>query len=574
MKTKSRTKNKHAQLQFKALRNLSFILAGVILVGALIYYVKSGVTGSSAFEQFPRSLVYAVVSQSGVPQVSAADGTSYAVHYAKPGDTVDMYVVVKNLSKNTKALVWYPQHELAAETNMPNAHAIGAGTFGDVQPTWLDNSSFIMNGNRLAYYDGPAVHKGKYMVLAWRIKIANSAVLGNYPLDVALVREYDEQGNRVYNNGKTYPISYIHWVFNVSNIDMYSSNFHERSGYTPTAVAVKYETAPDKMSISTYNLTSGQVREIYQATINNLNWGMHPVIADPYVGKLLLTTDPSRGTSDQVIDLNGNSVNVPGLDLNQWWFRALAAPDSQTWMLEKNFFDGVHIYDLAKQAASVFAFDRNLNERFWLADSSRVFWSAYRGNKLAFYQLFMNSDRQPEPVWWLNHQGFNEAKFSLEGNVGIGTIVNYNSAWKWVPPSEIKSIRIDTGLVQSLIKSSVAKYRVEAISPDGSMFIFTADYPSGSLVNSMEGGGQVGVDNTVTFISRTGDVFQPMVLSKDMTGISVRGWSKDNRYVVYEEYPYCGEGAGEVCPDSKLWLFDLSARQKITPAITNIIGII
>ena len=77
-------------------------IAALIIVVALGYYLNNGIFFSSAFEQLPRSLAYYMAEQSGLPNY---DGEmNLGVHYAKPGDVVDMWITVENMSKNPKKL--------------------------------------------------------------------------------------------------------------------------------------------------------------------------------------------------------------------------------------------------------------------------------------------------------------------------------------------------------------------------------------------------------------------------------------------------------------------------------------
>ncbi len=182
------------------------VLATLIFV----WYQNYTIQNAKAFEQLPRSLTYVRISQSGSP---GSDG-SYI--HANPGDTVAMWLTVKNQSTNPKAQVWYGRGDLPNEgPNYPNAHAIGVGTAKprDSKPNWLDDSSFTINGNRFMYYDGQPVAKGQTMTLSWNVKIAANATPGTYNLHVALVREFDEWGTRVNLNGSRYRYQDVLWKF-------------------------------------------------------------------------------------------------------------------------------------------------------------------------------------------------------------------------------------------------------------------------------------------------------------------------------------------------------------------------
>lgn len=175
------------------------IAIAAILVGLL--WLPGG--AAQAFEQLPRSLAWELIAQSGEKKYNSAS-YPYAVHYAQAGDTVEMWATVKNWSRNPRAQMWYGQSSLLNEgPNYPNAHAIGVGTWDpmDHQPTFLDPSSFVVNGNRLVYYDGPAINRGQTVTIRWKVKIAANTADGIYDLPLALVRELDEWGYRVTPSG-------------------------------------------------------------------------------------------------------------------------------------------------------------------------------------------------------------------------------------------------------------------------------------------------------------------------------------------------------------------------------------
>jgi hypothetical protein len=89
----------------------------------------SFVRPAQAFESFPRSLAWELISQSGEIAYNAA-GYPYGIHYVQPGDTVEMSIAVRNRSRNRQAEMWYGKSALLSEgPSYPNAHAIGVGTW-------------------------------------------------------------------------------------------------------------------------------------------------------------------------------------------------------------------------------------------------------------------------------------------------------------------------------------------------------------------------------------------------------------------------------------------------------------
>ena len=186
----------------------SYWLIGILVAAALLglYYLHN-TPGSSAFEAFPGSLNYSLEAQSGE---SSSGG--YIVK-ANPGDTVRMWIRVKNLSNNPKSQVWYGKSALIPEgERYPNAHAIGVGVFEplDWQPQWIDPNSFVIHGNRLTYYDGPPVYRGQTIDLAWDVKVRANCPPSVQELRLNLVREFDTWGNKT-NGDKS-----IAWRFIVA----------------------------------------------------------------------------------------------------------------------------------------------------------------------------------------------------------------------------------------------------------------------------------------------------------------------------------------------------------------------
>ena len=189
----------------------------VILVAviALLFSFFIPAQSAQAFEQLPRSLRWELISQSGTTAYNDA-GYPYGIHYANQGDTVDMWMTVKNHSSNPRGQVWYGKSNILPEgPQYPNAHAIGVGTWDPMDhiPNFLDPSSFVINNNRLGYYDGPAIHRGQTMTLPWRVKIKDNIPNGTYDLVLSLVREFDEWGYRTTSSGANHRYRSMLWRF-------------------------------------------------------------------------------------------------------------------------------------------------------------------------------------------------------------------------------------------------------------------------------------------------------------------------------------------------------------------------
>jgi hypothetical protein len=208
---------------------ISFILAVVLAVG---FVLPTDV--ADAFQQFPRSLAWELMSQSGVQKVDF-NGDPYAVHYVQPGETVQMHVTVRNRSRNRQAEMWYGASSILPEgPNYPNAHAIGLGTWDPMDniPSFLDPSSFVINGNRFAYYNGEPINKGQSMTLNFQVKIKDGVADGTYDLVTSFVREFDEWGWRDNGRGQNHRYRSMLWKFVVGDEYNLQTTSDYSVGYT------------------------------------------------------------------------------------------------------------------------------------------------------------------------------------------------------------------------------------------------------------------------------------------------------------------------------------------------------
>lgn len=195
---------------------LTKIILGLGIFALIPIALLSSPKPTQAFEQHLNSLVYEVVDQ------SSNKLANYVDYQVNRGDTINMWVTLKNRSRNSKALMWYGKNDLPVEgPNYPNAHCIGIGTTEprDREVYFLDESSFVINNNRFTYYNGSPVYKGDNLTLNWQIKITSE----NYPKDgvfslkLAPVREFDEWGLRVNASNVKTVKQYIEWIFVVGN---------------------------------------------------------------------------------------------------------------------------------------------------------------------------------------------------------------------------------------------------------------------------------------------------------------------------------------------------------------------
>ena len=592
----------------QAIKNFSLWLAGLIILGGLIYYVSYGISGSSAFEQLPRSLVYYVADQSGLTQSDKYG--NYGVHYAQPGDTVTMWMTVKNLSRNPAAYVWYPVNELPDEgKDYPYAHAIGAATANDVSPFWLDGSSFVLNGNRLTYYDGPAVHRGKYMTLAWQVKISNDAVLGSaYPLSLGLVREFDEWGIKVNSVGRTAQMQAIRWVFKISNMDVYSNmpvttvaNYSGKLVYEDLSYGLAE-------TILSRDLNTGQTTQLFSRTrADSYSPTIYARLMDPREGIFWVgqTINDQWGYGDKwnvFTDLYNTTLAGVGVsayvleeDLKQsdWWDAVgigSISPSSTAFpvnpihlAVEKYNSRGISLYDYTNKQIISFAPRLNSSpwdmaefsgyaQKLWTADYSKLYLGRCNADNrdvctdgLSTWQFdqitFLTGDYpRLESASILNEQNFNTVEFDLNTGTAVGSTYSLKSGIPF-PPSNIKAVDLNSGAVQSVGKSSSAAYKVEKVSADGGWMFYTMRNSTGSVDDV-----KTPHDKMVAFISRVGDIYQPMLVAQDFDHLKVLGWTQDNRYLAYLEYRNCNSFG---CASS-LKIFDTQNRgHLVTPAWPN-----
>ena len=162
---------------------------------------------------------YEWVSQSGT---ISADGLAHEYTNLEPGQTINLSLTLYNRSGNTIQ----SRHRLG---NSPDKQVpIGSWGIGsqtphqDGTPHFLDTSSYVLNNNRFAYYEGADVSNNSLITMNWNIKLANNLADGVYNLYVRPVSEYLAWTRQI-KNGKLLPTtsSDIYWRFVVGEGDVF-----------------------------------------------------------------------------------------------------------------------------------------------------------------------------------------------------------------------------------------------------------------------------------------------------------------------------------------------------------------
>lgn len=143
--------------------------------------------------------VYAFKWISQTPATVTADGVAHYVT-ANQGDTVTLSVTLQNTAGRV----------IKGKSSLPAAPAgyqvpigsYGIGVRGDAQTPWIDASSFVLNGNRFVYYDGPDVAIGGNITMTFTVKVAATAANGTYNLYYKPVFDYEAWTRQTAWNGK------------------------------------------------------------------------------------------------------------------------------------------------------------------------------------------------------------------------------------------------------------------------------------------------------------------------------------------------------------------------------------
>ena len=138
----------------------------------------------------------------------SVDRTAHEIT-ASRADTIAMSVTLVNRSgREIKGL-----SSLPAVAGKINYGGWGLGTSKpiDNKPTWLDASSFVINGNRFVYYNGPDIPDGGEFTLTWNIKISSTAARGTYKMYLNCVKEWENWTQQVSRDGILLPSPDIFW---------------------------------------------------------------------------------------------------------------------------------------------------------------------------------------------------------------------------------------------------------------------------------------------------------------------------------------------------------------------------
>ncbi|MEA1909503.1 MAG: hypothetical protein U9M89_00535 [Patescibacteria group bacterium] len=532
----------------KLLKKYSGWIAALVVVMALGYYINNGIYFSSAFEQLPRSLAYYVAEQSGLPNY---DGEmDIGTHYAKPGDVVDMWVTVKNMSKNPKALTWYPESSIIDEgPEYPFAHAIGVGTANpiDTKPNWIEPSSFVINNNRLVYYEGPPVNRNGYVTFAWKVRISPYALPGTYTLDLDLVREFDEHGIRVNSAGRMLINQFMRWNFKISELNVYDIPINISAD--PNSVVVVAQRAPGQTNtqVITFDPLDYSYREIFKT------YDPEKVsVADAYKGRFLVSSANPYISSARILDENGYLyMDLDGITPGYPIVEALISPNERYIALNTTNFPGeFYIYDTdtGELTSHVPIFNPWLtnggNYRYydywWSSDSSKLYARWSNSNSSGFQvdkdsgidQLTMplTSGLQPIPV--ITDLNLKDVVFDVLSGTAIGSSYGLEDG-SMVPPSDMALIYPNTGIVDNIAHSEVTSYKAKSISQDGSVFAYETinDVGSGNTQNML-------------WVSRSNDIYQAKLIQSypiddmhdgNVVSVEALGFSPNNQLFFYIE---------------------------------------
>lgn len=157
--------------------------------------------------------IYEWVSQSGIV---SDDGLAHEYTNLEPGQTLNLSLTLFNRSGNTIQSRYRLGNSPGKQVPV-GSYGIGSQTpKQDGTPHFLDLSSFILNNNRFAYYEGEDVPDNGLITMNWNIKLNNNLTDGVYNLYVRPVSEYLAWTRQI-KNGKLLPTtsSDIFWRLTV-----------------------------------------------------------------------------------------------------------------------------------------------------------------------------------------------------------------------------------------------------------------------------------------------------------------------------------------------------------------------
>jgi hypothetical protein len=246
------------------------------------------------------------------PTTLSADGKAHIVT-ANAGDTVAMSVTLTNLSSETIK----PKSALGAVIpgKQVPVGSYGIGTRGDAMTPWLDASSFVLNGNRLAYYDGATdVAPGANFTMSWNVKIASTAANGTYDYYFRPVFEWKGWTRQVAWNGTLLATEkadiFTRFIIGGGGTTS-TGNVTVSAGTMPSAASVAQGTS--NVRVATWNFQAGsQAATITGLTVKRLGAGEVNDILNAYIyqGNNRLTSGRTFNTSTNQATFSGLGVNL------------------------------------------------------------------------------------------------------------------------------------------------------------------------------------------------------------------------------------------------------------------------
>jgi len=191
----------------KLVKSLSYLLT----ISLIVFLLPTNTNAATP------TYMYEWMNQSGT---ISSDGLAHEYTNLQAGQTLQLSLTLMNQAGNTIRA----RHRLG---NSPGkqvpigSYGIGSQTpYQDGTPSFLDPSSFVLNNNRFAYYDGDDVPHGGVMTISWNIKLKENLANGAYNLYVRPVSEYNAW-TRQSKNGKLLPDtnSDIFWRLVVGRIN-------------------------------------------------------------------------------------------------------------------------------------------------------------------------------------------------------------------------------------------------------------------------------------------------------------------------------------------------------------------
>ena len=251
---------------------------------------------------------YKWVSQT--PATVTSDGVAHYIS-ANAGETKQMSVTLTNLSSKT----------IKGKTSLgatPAGYQVPVGSYGigvrgDAMTPWLDDSSFELNKNRFAYYEGPDVAPGATFTISWDVTIATTAAAGTYNLYFRPVFDYVGWTQQVAWNGTLLSrnAADIFTRFIIGSGGTTSTgNVTVSAGTMPSAASVAQGTS--NVRVATWNFQAGSsAATITGLTVKRQGAGEVNDILNAYIYQ-----GNNRLTSGRTFNSSTNQATFTGLGVN------------------------------------------------------------------------------------------------------------------------------------------------------------------------------------------------------------------------------------------------------------------